>query len=154
MSQETLGRGEPTRLELRRQIAHPRVVARASSAHTFADQRCGQIGVTDMASADDAVVGALAGERADDPVAVDQTLHGLGSGAAAGLAGFGAVEALQAYQGYGQSWCMGLGGGLLLGVLNGLAIAEFDALDDLAEAVGAIQPTPVALGGLGERRLA
>lgn len=39
---------------------------------------------------------------------------------------------------------------MLLGVLNGLAIAEFDALDELAEADGAIQPTPVALGGLGE----
>lgn len=52
------------------------------------------------------------------------------------------------------------GSSLLLGVLNGLAIAETDALDELAEADGAIQPTPVALGGLseledhGERRVA
>ena len=42
------------------------------------------------------------------------------------------------------------GSGLLLGVLNGLAIAELDALDELAEAVGAVELAPVALGGLGE----
>jgi hypothetical protein len=42
------------------------------------------------------------------------------------------------------------GGGLLLGILNGVAIAESDALDGLAETVGAIQPAPVALGRLGE----
>ena len=34
------------------------------------------------------------------------------------------------------------GSGLLLGVLNGLAIVELDALDELAEAVGAIEPAP------------
>jgi hypothetical protein len=48
--------------------------------------------------------------------------------------------------GYAQSWCMGSGSSLVLGVLNGLTIAEANALDDLAEAVGTVQPTPVALG--------
>lgn len=37
------------------------------------------------------------------------------------------------------------GSGLLLGVLNGLAIAEPNAFDELAEAVGAVEPAPVAL---------
>ena len=39
---------------------------------------------------------------------------------------------------------------LLLGILNGLAIAELDALDELAEAVGTVEPAPVTLGGFGE----
>jgi hypothetical protein len=39
---------------------------------------------------------------------------------------------------------------LLLGVLNRLAIAELDALDELAEAAGAVESTPVALGRFGE----
>lgn len=34
------------------------------------------------------------------------------------------------------------GSGLLLGVLNSLAIAESEALDELAEALGATRPTP------------
>ena len=38
------------------------------------------------------------------------------------------------------------GGGLFLGVLNGLAVAAPDALDQLAEAVGAVEPAPVVLG--------
>src|SRR3954454_21582802 len=42
------------------------------------------------------------------------------------------------------------GGGLLLGSLDGLAIAEADAVDDLGQALGAVQPAPVALGALGE----
>jgi hypothetical protein len=33
--------------------------------------------------------------------------------------------------------------------LNGLAVAEADARDHLGEPFGAVQPTPVALGGLG-----
>ena len=41
---------------------------------------------------------------------------------------------------------MGSGGGLLFGVLDGLAIAEPDALDQLAETVGTVESTPVALG--------
>jgi hypothetical protein len=41
------------------------------------------------------------------------------------------------------------GSGLFLGVSNGLSVAELDALDKLAEAVGAIEPAPVTLGGLG-----
>ena len=53
-------------------------------------------------------------------------------------------------EGYGQVWCTGSGGGLLLGVVNGLAIAEPDAPDELTEAVGAVEPAPVALGRLGE----
>jgi hypothetical protein len=40
----------------------------------------------------------------------------------------------------------GSGGGLLLGSLNGLPIAEPYAVDDLAQAPGAIEPTPVAFG--------
>ena len=45
---------------------------------------------------------------------------------------------------------MGSGGGFFLGILNGLAIAKFDALDQLAQAVGAVELAPVALGRFGE----
>src|SRR3954463_8096787 len=44
----------------------------------------------------------------------------------------------------------GSGGGLLLGRLNGLTVAEADARDHLREPLGAVQPAPVALGALGE----
>ena len=40
--------------------------------------------------------------------------------------------------------------GLLFGVLNGLAIAELDALDALAQAAGTVEPAPVVLGRLRE----
>ena len=52
--------------------------------------------------------------------------------------------------GYGQSWCLVSSSGLVLGLLNGFAVAEVHALDHLGEAVRAVQPTPVPLGGLGE----
>ena len=52
--------------------------------------------------------------------------------------------------GYAQVWCTASGGGLVLGGLNGLAVAEADALDHLGEALRAIQPAPVPLGRLGE----
>ena len=39
---------------------------------------------------------------------------------------------------------------MVLGGLNGLAVAEADALDHLREPLGAVQPAPVALGSLGE----
>jgi hypothetical protein len=39
-----------------------------------------------------------------------------------------------AQRGYAKSWCTGSGSGLLLGQL----IAEADALDELAEAVGTV----------------
>jgi hypothetical protein len=51
---------------------------------------------------------------------------------------------------YGQCWCMGSGGDLLLGSLYGLAITEADALDHLGEPLRAVQPAPAALGRLGE----
>ena len=35
---------------------------------------------------------------------------------------------------YAQVWCTGSGGGLVLGGLNGLAIPEADALDELTQA--------------------
>ena len=44
----------------------------------------------------------------------------------------------------------GSGSSLLLGSLNGFAIAEAHALDDLGEPLRAVQPTPVPLGGLGK----
>ena len=53
-------------------------------------------------------------------------------------------------QSYGQVWCTGSGGDLLLGSLNGFAIAEPDAPDELTKAVGAVEPAPVALGRPGE----
>ena len=34
-------------------------------------------------------------------------------------------------EGYGQVWCMGSGGGLVLGSLNGLAVTEAGTLDEL-----------------------
>ncbi len=39
---------------------------------------------------------------------------------------------------------------MVLGILNGLPIAEPYALDDLAQALGAVEPTPAALGRFGE----
>ena len=48
--------------------------------------------------------------------------------------------------GYGQMLGMTSRGGGLLGGLNGLAVAEADALDELAEALGAVEAAPVALG--------
>jgi len=52
--------------------------------------------------------------------------------------------------GYAQYWRLGSGGDLRLGVLDGRAIAQPEALDELAETVGAVEPMPVALGRLGE----
>src|SRR4051794_6148819 len=52
--------------------------------------------------------------------------------------------------GYGQSWCLASSSGLVLGLLNGFAVAEVHALDHLGEALRAVQPAPVPLGGLGE----
>ena len=52
--------------------------------------------------------------------------------------------------GYAQVWCTGSGGGLLLVGLNGLAVAEAHAIDDLGEPLRTIQPAPVPLGRLGE----
>ena len=46
---------------------------------------------------------------------------------------------------------MGSGGGLVLGDLNELAVAEADARDELTEPFGAVEPAPVALGRFGER---
>ena len=51
---------------------------------------------------------------------------------------------------YAQFWCLGSGGGLLLGRLDGLAVAEADAFDHLGEAIRAVQMTPVTLGRFGE----
>src|SRR3954464_12934314 len=42
------------------------------------------------------------------------------------------------------------GGGLLLGSLNGLAVAEANARDHLGEPLGPVQPAPLTLGRLGE----
>ena len=53
---------------------------------------------------------------------------------------------LDAEAGYAQVWCTGSGSGVLLGVLKGLAVAELDALDELTEAAGTVEPTPMALG--------
>ena len=47
---------------------------------------------------------------------------------------------------YGQFWGMRSGSGLVLGSGHGLAVAEADTANDLGEAVGAVQPAPVALG--------
>ena len=55
----------------------------------------------------------------------------------------------QSWRGYGQCWGMA-SGGVVLGLVNGLAVAEADALDQLAEALGAIETAPSALGRLGE----
>ena len=44
----------------------------------------------------------------------------------------------------------GSSSGLLLGVLSGLAIAALDAVDELAEAAGTVEPAPVTLRGFGE----
>src|SRR4051812_48577826 len=52
--------------------------------------------------------------------------------------------------GYGQSWCLASSSGLVLGLLNGFAVAEVHALDHLGEALRAVQPAPVPFGGLGE----
>ena len=52
--------------------------------------------------------------------------------------------------GYGQSWCLVSSSGLVLGLLNGFAVAEVHALDHLGETLRAVQPAPVPLGGLGE----
>ena len=41
-------------------------------------------------------------------------------------------------------------GGVILGVFNRLSIAKLDAFDDLAEAVGAVQPAPVTFGGFDQ----
>src|SRR3954469_11916493 len=52
-----------------------------------------------------------------------------------------------------QLWSMlvyGSGGSLLLGSLNGFAVAEAHAIDHLSEALRAVQPTPVPLGRLGK----
>jgi hypothetical protein len=54
------------------------------------------------------------------------------------------------FEGYGQSWCLASSSGLVLGLLNGFAVAEVHALDHLGEALRAVQPAPVPLGGLGE----
>ena len=73
-----------------------------------------------------------------------------------GVAGEGPIRftsaILPAYlrRGYAQVWCTGSGGGLVLGNLNGLAIAEAYALDHLGKALRAIQPAPVSLGRLSE----
>jgi hypothetical protein len=40
---------------------------------------------------------------------------------------------------YGQSWCLASSSGLVLGLLNGLAVAEVHALDHLGEAIRAVQ---------------
>jgi hypothetical protein len=56
----------------------------------------------------------------------------------------------QAHLGYAQVWCTGSGGDLVLGSLNGLAVAEAEALDHLGKAVRAIEPAPMTLCGLGE----
>ena len=53
-------------------------------------------------------------------------------------------------RGYGQSWCLVSSGGLVLGLLNGFAVAEVHALDHLGETLRAVQPAPVPLGRLGE----
>src|SRR3954452_7531045 len=44
----------------------------------------------------------------------------------------------------------GSGGGLLLGRLYGLAVAEAHAFDQLAKTLGAVEATPASLGRLGE----
>jgi hypothetical protein len=54
------------------------------------------------------------------------------------------IEAILA--GYGQFWGMRSGSGLVLGSGYRLAVAEADALDDFREALGAVQPTPLAFG--------
>src|SRR6478672_2501408 len=51
---------------------------------------------------------------------------------------------------YGQFWCSASGGDLLLGHLNGLAVAEADALDHLGEPVRPVQLTPMTFGRFGE----
>jgi hypothetical protein len=45
---------------------------------------------------------------------------------------------------------MGSGSGLVLGARGGFAVAEANTLDDLGEALGAVQPAPVAFGQLGK----
>ena len=66
--------------------------------------------------------------------------------------GWGGAERMRAsrftdaQKGYGQMLGMTSRGGGLLGGLNGLAVAEADALDELAEALGAVEAAPVALG--------
>ena len=49
-------------------------------------------------------------------------------------------------RGYGQFWGMRSGSGLVPGSGDGLAVAETDAANDLAEALGAVQSPPVPLG--------
>ena len=51
---------------------------------------------------------------------------------------------------YGQSWCTGSGGEFVLGILNGLAVTKLHALDQLPEAVGAVELAPMMLGRFGE----
>ena len=51
---------------------------------------------------------------------------------------------------YGQSWCTRSGSGFFPGILNGLAVAKLDALDQVPEAIGAVELAPVTLGRLGE----
>jgi hypothetical protein len=48
--------------------------------------------------------------------------------------------------GYAQVWCTGSGGGLVLGSLHGLAVTEADTLDELTEALRAVEAAPVPLG--------
>ena len=60
------------------------------------------------------------------------------------------VDQLAALGSYGQSWCLVSSSGLVLGLVNGFAIAEVHALDHLGETLRAVQPAPVPLGGLGE----
>ena len=52
----------------------------------------------------------------------------------------------EAAGGYGQFWGMRSGSGLVPGSGDGLAVAETDAANDLAEALGAVQSPPVPLG--------
>ena len=47
---------------------------------------------------------------------------------------------------YGQFWGMRSGSGLVPGSGDGLAVAETDAANDRAEALGAVQSAPVPLG--------
>ena len=53
---------------------------------------------------------------------------------------------------YGRSRCSSLGGGFVLGILNGLAVAKLDVLDQLAQSAGAVKLAPSALGRLGESK--
>src|SRR5215212_11694751 len=66
------------------------------------------------------------------------------------LAATACSGSLRVSAGYGQSWCLVSSSGLVLGLLNGFAVAEVHALDHLGEALRAVQPAPVPLGRLGE----